>query len=203
MLHMKSTFLVAALIISAASIAFAQSRPVHNYPGTVARVSASPDNLTPRETLRATFSDSGALFQTASCSSFSCLATPVTIYSYNLVCPVPAGSSCRYDIQIAGQVESGGNSVASGEDGLYQFFVDGVPPSGGGTDPNGFYSWQMFGPEFYFGTSYNVHSKVMNNSANQKHNVTVNLSCFEILGDSAGCFATSSYQTLVVRVWTP
>ena len=184
MLNMKRTFFAVALMACVASTGSAQK-------------------LTPKETLRATYSDSGALPKSASCSSKTCFSTPATIYSYSLVCPVPAGSTCRYDIQIAGQVESGGNSIVSGEVGAYQFLVDGSAPSGGGTDLLGFYDWQIGGPEFVFGTSYNVHSKVSNSVANQKHKVTVNLACGETIGDPAGCHADAPFQTLVVRVWTP
>src|SRR5580692_7849906 len=131
MLHMKTTLLAAALMVSAASLAAAQDRPVHDYAGTVARAATGPLTITPRETLRSSFSDSGARPLAAFCGSPGCLATPVTIYSYNLTCPVLAGKTCTYDIQIAGQVRSGGNSDQNGEDGLYQFFVDSAIPSGG------------------------------------------------------------------------
>ena len=164
---------------------------------------ASAQRLTPKETLRATYSDSGALAKEASCRSISCFSPLVAIYSHSFICPVPAGSTCTYDIQISGEVSSGGNSKDGGEIGYYQFLVDGLAPKGGGTDLSGFYQWQIGGPAFVFGTSYNVHSKVKNSAANQRHKVIVNLACAETISDPAGCTADAPFQTLVVRVWTP
>lgn len=191
-------------VLSVAGLAFGQGHARADYPGMVARSpQALPPTITKRETLRATYSDTLSSTLFASCGSAGCEATPVNIFTHSLVCPAVAGAHCTYDIQEAGQVESGGNSIFSGEDGLYQFFVDGAIPNGGGTDGNGFYAFQLGGPEFLFGTSYNVHSTVTNTIANQQHTITVNLSCFDLLGDSAGCFGESGFQTLVVRVWTP
>ena len=185
MRNFKGTFFVMLFMTSAVGISLAQK-------------------LTPKETLKATYSDSGAAVITATCGSFHCFAAPVTIYSYQLTCPVVAGGSCTYDIQIAGQVKTDLNlNGGSGEEGLYQFLVDGKAPNGGGTDASGFYAWQAGGPTFVFGTSYNVHSKVKNTVANQKHTVTVKLSCLEILGDNGGCNAQAGPQTLVVSIWTP
>ena len=198
-------FLAILLMALVTGLGFAQRRPVPDSPGMVSRASqGGPQVLTARETLKATYSDSGSpggLFP--SCGSAHCTSPAVTIYSYNITCPGLAGKTCTYDIQIAGQVMSGGNSDAVGEDGLYQFLIDGAVPTGGGTDSNGFYSWQYGGPEFAFGTSYNVHSHVTNDIASQAHNITVSVACNEIDGDPNGCFAYSGFQTIVIRVWAP
>lgn len=163
-----------------------------------------PPLITPKETLKATYSDSGSPGQNATCGTAGCIAARVTIYSYNLQCPVLAGKTCTYDIEISGNVETNGAGtfLNSGEAALYQFLVDGAAPNGGGTSSQGFYNWQEIGPSFVFGTSYEVHSKVTNSVANQLHNVRVNLSCAEILG-GAGCAANSFRQTLTVRIFTP
>jgi hypothetical protein len=204
-MKMKDVCTVVLLMAAVASIALAQNPQAHDYPGMV--TPGSPINhlgVTKAETLKATYSDSinnGGIF--TFCSTSGCLAPRATIDSLDLTCPGVAGKTCTYDVQIAGQVESGGMSINAGEEGLYSFFIDNALPNGGGTDPNAFYAWQLLGPRFQFGTSYNVHSTVTNTVANQKHNVTVGISCFEVLHDPSGCFANAGFQTLVVRVFTP
>jgi hypothetical protein len=194
-----------ALFLALAGLGFAQTHSVPDHLGMISRPAhADPMVLTAKETLRATYSDSGSTGGfNSSCSFAGCISPPSTIYSYNITCPVLVGKTCTYDIQIAGQVMSGGNSDAVGENGLYQFLIDGAPPTGGGTDINGNYSWQYGGPEFEFGTSYSVHSKVTNDVANQAHTISVSVLCEEVNGDLNGCWVFSGFQTMVVRVWTP
>jgi len=190
--------LLAAALVSGA---FAQTHPVREHRGTARNLRPDAVSIGPTETLKATDSASDG-FAFVSCGVSSCLADPVTIFNTNVTCPVVAGKTCTYDVQIAGQVFSTGETIEEGENGLYQFLVDGLIPTGGGTDVNGFYSWQFLGPAFTFGTAYNVHSKVTNSSANEKHNIAVNLTCEDDIG-ATGCFAEASLQTITVRVMTP
>jgi hypothetical protein len=204
MVKAKNLPLLVALTVAVAGIAFAQNRPVEDVVGSVARAShAGPLVLTAKETLRSIYSDSGSGGTFASCAAAGCLSPSSAIYSYNITCPAAIGRTCTYDIQIAGQVETGGNSIVAGENGLYQFLVDGAIPTGGGTDFSGYYHWQLFGPEFSTATAYSVHSQVKNSVLNQAHNITVYLACQDVIGDGAGCFASAGFQTLVIRVWTP
>ena len=202
---MKHMYRIVLFMAAAASSGFAQDRPVQDFPGTVAHPSVAPLlGVTPKETLKATYEDSihnGGIF--TFCSTAGCLAPTATIDSLNLECPVVAGKTCTYDIQLSGQVQSGGESIVNGEEGLYRFFVDGFIPNGGGTDPNGFYAWQLFGPSFQFTASYGVHSTVTNTTANQTHNVTVGVACLDVLQDPRGCFANAGFQNVVVKVLTP
>ncbi len=89
-----------------ATIAFAQDRPVRgDYVGGIRRAaSAQPSTITAKETLKITWSDSGSPGVSATCGTAGCLATPATIYSYNLLCPVLAGQTCTYEVEISGDV---------------------------------------------------------------------------------------------------
>lgn len=202
---MKYVCCAVLAMAAVASSSFAQDKPDHDFPGTVARASVAPLlGVTPQETLRATYLDSihnGGIF--TFCGTAGCLAPTATIDSLNLVCPVVAGKTCTYDIQLSGQVQSGGESIVNGEEGLYRFLIDGFIPNGGGTDPNGFYAWQLFGPTFQFTASYGVHSTVTNTVANEKHNITVGVSCLDVLKDPRGCFANAGFQNVSVKVMTP
>jgi hypothetical protein len=184
-----------------AGMVYGQSSPARILAGTALKpTDLSSDVLTPKESLVATYSDSRGP-ATASCTGVDCLSTPTALFAPVLVCPAQAGKSCTYDIQVTGQVKTTGITNSDGQDGVYQFLVDGVLPSGGGTDDSGFFAWQIGGPSFTYGTSYNVHSKVKNTTLNQSHNVLVNFACQDI--DGGGCTASLGFQTIVVRVWTP
>jgi hypothetical protein len=202
MLRTKKVSLAVLLAVVLCSSAFAQTHPVREHTGMPVRaLHQDAISIGPAETLKATYSVSdGQAF--VSCGTSGCLATSVPIYSTDITCPGVAGKTCTYDIQISGQVFSTGETIEDGENGLYQFLVDSQIPNGGGTDASGFYSWQFLGPAFTFSTSYNLHSKVTNSVANQKHNIAVNLSCEDDIGAN-GCFAEAVFQTLVVRVLTP
>jgi hypothetical protein len=107
-------------------------------------------------------------------------------------------------VQIDGQVETQGNSIVSGENGLYQFLLDGVPVTVSGADGNGFYSFQLLGPAFTFSSSYNLNFPVTNTKAgNQIHQVNVNLACEEVIDDPDGCFVSALSQAVAIRVYTP
>ena len=184
-----------------AGILCAQSSSTQRLAGTAVQpTDLTIDVLTPKETLVGTFSDSRGP-ASASCTGTDCLSSPTALFAPVVVCPAQAGKSCTYDVQISGQVKTTGIINSNGQDGVYQFLVDGLIPSGGGTDDSGFFAWQIGGPSFTYGTSYNVHSKVKNTTLNQSHTVLVNLACQDI--DGGGCTASLGFQTIVVRVWTP
>ncbi len=213
MLKKNLSFVALVACVTNFALAQAQNRPFKNlarehYLGLVHNSEQSAA-VSPqvRETLRASYSDSSAPEKVATCASAQCSSGTTAIYAENFTCPAAAQKSCTFDIQIAGEVFSTGVSINAGENGLYQFLIDGLPPNGGGTgagtDPKGFYSWQFGGPSFLFGTSYNVHSTVTNSSANQQHVILVGLACQDTVSDPNGCFVTTLSQALVVRVWTP
>src|ERR1700747_3281706 len=88
-----------------------------------AGTSVGLSQFTPKETLKASYSASRpGTAVNASCNSLGCVATPVSIFSRSFICPVTAGHTCTYDIQMAGQVRTSGNtSSTDAELGMYQF----------------------------------------------------------------------------------
>jgi hypothetical protein len=193
--------LFAGLAISLVNVASAQDRAAHNpefsKPG---QATEAPTTLK-KEVLKASYFDSSAADVFAYCVSAGCFAT-TNIYTENLTCPGSVGKTCTYEVVIDSQVLSSGFSKPTGEEGLYQFLIDGAVPNGGGT-LGSYYLWQNGGPSFLFTASHSVHGQVTNSAANQAHSVVVNVECSEILSDPAGCYAESNNASLTVRVLTP
>ena len=79
----------------------------------------------------------GALFEAASpgaaatCDSAGCTAY-APIYTETVNCPRPAGATCTFQVTIHAQVNAGSNDSTFGEEGVYQFLVDGGPHTGSG-----------------------------------------------------------------------
>jgi hypothetical protein len=180
---------------------YAQAGPNLLHAGIALR-QPPPSLPTLQETLVATYTDTAGNVS-VSCTTTGCLSTAVPVFTESLVCPGKKNSTCTYDVQVSGQVEVGATSTIQGENGLLQFLFDGKIPSSGGTDFNGFYSFQSFGPDFQHNARYRVFAQVTNTALNQKHAINVNLACEEEIG-ALGCFADAGpFSTLVVRVWTP
>jgi hypothetical protein len=138
------------------------------------------------------------LVVTSSCSGAFCRSTPSNIYTVTIGCPGPAGTKCTFEVRIAAAT-----AVSSaGENGLYQFLIDGSAPTGGGTDGNGFYAWEVFGAGGEYTSAYSVTSQVRNNVPNEAHFVNVNLACDENMGRS-GCTADITFSSLTIRVLKP
>jgi hypothetical protein len=123
--------------------------------------------------------------------------------------PVEKGESCTFQITIESQNAVGPNdSLTNGEDGLYQFNVDGAAPSPGPVDTTegcNCYDWSRSYQPFYeqlIGASYAVTATVTNTTNRQKHSVEVGIGCYESQGDSAGCSAWVGLANLQVAVYT-
>jgi hypothetical protein len=171
--------------------------------GTVNAPAAPPPALT-THTLKGTYFDTGGGI-TASCSSSGCIAT-ATVFNESIKCPALAGKTCTFQITIESQGHVGGNSGSTGEDGFYQFLVDGVAPSPGPTDSSGLYSWSALQPVnslANIGTSYAVTATVRNTVANQVHSITQGIGCEELAGDPNGCSATQGFSNFQIAVTTP
>lgn len=152
--------------------------------------------------LKASYFDAAALGTVASCGALNCSAS-VTMFNESIKCPAVAGNTCTFQIAIASGVQVAGNSSGLGEEGVYQFLVDGAPPSSG--TGSGFYEWSINEPNSgaLFGTSSAVAGKVKNTVSGQAHTVTVNLGCFELGRDSQGCVAVANFPSLHIAVFTP
>jgi hypothetical protein len=142
----------------------------------------------------------------ATCHGSYCSAS-VQVFAEKVVCPVPSGQSCTFQITIEAQNWVSSNDFEYfGEDGVYYFTVDGATPSPGPVDPRcNCYTWSEFaiGSPF-IGTSYAVTAIVTNTTNQQKHSIDVGIGCYEVYDDSNGCSATiPNFANLQVAVYTP
>jgi hypothetical protein len=134
---------------------------------------------------------------TASCSTIGCFVT-APLFTENIACPGPAGTKCTYEVDIAAQTEV---SVA-GEDGVFQFLIDGASPNGGGIGGDGLFSVEDQGAAGLYTSAYTVTSQVQNASTNQSHSIVVNIGCIDTLG-VGGCTGTAGFSDLTVGVLKP
>jgi hypothetical protein len=150
-----------------------------------------------KHVLNATYYDASSPGLITSCSGPNCTAS-LNLYTESISCPGPVGTKCTYEVNIAAQTFV----YPAGQQGLYQFLIDGAIPSGGGTDANGFYGWEETGPVGQFTSAYAVTSSVKNVSTNQSHSIVLNYGCFDtlVLGH---CGANSGFASLTVRVLKP
>jgi hypothetical protein len=168
--------------------------------------SAAPSSLK-KHALKGTYFDTSSPGASAFCSSASCSAF-AAIYSESIVCPVAAGAKCTYQLTIQSQSQAGSNDGNVGEEGVYQFLVDGVAPIPGpvGPPPCSCYTWSGASRQFSFairGTSYAVTATVKNTTANQAHTIAVNIGCNEVQGNASGCFANSGFANLSIATYAP
>jgi hypothetical protein len=205
------TFVV-ALAVTLISGAPARAQATHQ-PGTPGVVKPNVQPLTTHSGSDAkplrpwgTFFDTNSSTINASCATGLCIDF-TTIFAEQVVCPVERGDSCTFQITIESQNEVGSGSGLNGEDGLYQFNVDGAAPNPGPVDTaNGCncYSWSIYQPNSgaRIGTSYAVTATVKNTTNRQKHSVEVSIGCAEFLGDPLGCYANTHFANLQVAVYT-
>lgn len=147
---------------------------------------------------------------TTSCDSADCVSF-APMFTEEVVCPMAEGRSCTFQITVESQntVASNDGLDTKGENGLYQFLVDGQGPTPGPVDmitPGcACYSWssgQANSGNAWLGTSYSVTANVTNTKGYQKHSIVVSIGCNEDQGDSSGCVAQSGFANLQVGVYT-
>ena len=167
--------------------------------------SAAPAPLV-KHVLVATFFDTTSPGASASCNSVGCSAY-APIYLEKIICPRASGATCTYQITIQSQNAAGSNDGTVGEEGVYQFLVDGKAatpgPLGAGC---ACYTWSGAGNGASLpirGTSYSVTATVTNSSANQSHSIKVNIGCNELNANNSGCFAASGFANLSVATYGP
>jgi hypothetical protein len=162
--------------------------------------------LLTKHVLKGTYFDTFSSVASASCSSVGCSAY-APIFSESIVCPTTAGGKCTYQVTIQSQNNAGSNDNTVGEEGVYQFLVDGVAPTPGPVGSScSCYTWSGASRNFSFairGTSYAVTATVTNTTANQVHSIAVNIGCSEIQGKTSGCFANTGFANLGVATYTP
>lgn len=155
---------------------------------------------------KGTFFDTSSSGASAFCGTAGCFAF-APIYLESIVCPRPAGAMCTYQITIHSQSNAGSNDKTMGEEGVYQFLVDGAAPSPGPV-ANGCacYAWSGASRQFSLtvrGTSYAVTATVTNTTSSQVHSIAVNIGCNEIQGNTSGCFAGSGFANLAIATYFP
>lgn len=153
-----------------------------------------------------TFFDTSSPGASASCSSAHCTAF-APMYSEAIVCPKAAGLTCTFQITIQSQNAAGSNDLKFGEEGVYQFLVDGVAPTPGPVASScACYTWSGASHLFSLtvrATSYAVTATVKNATASQSHSIGVNIGCVELQGNTTGCFAKSGFANLSVAMYAP
>lgn len=186
------------LLLASVSFAMAQSAATKALPGTILqhKTSVRPPALA-NHLLKKTLFDSSSGGTGASCSTAGCISV-VNVYTETVACPGAAGTFCTFDIRIENQA-----SVSpAGEDGIYQFLIDGAIPNQGGTDGSGFEAWEIFGAGGQYNPAYSVRHQVLNSVSNQSHTITVNNGCAEVLGN-AGCSGSSGFASLTINIYKP
>ncbi len=173
--------------------------------GTGTAQTAAPDALI-KHVLKATYFDASSPGASASCGSAGCSAF-ASIYAESIACPQPAGATCTYQITIQSQSRAGSNDGKFGEEGVYQFFVDGATPQPGPVSAScSCYTWSGGSQKFSLpvrGTSYAVTATATNATAGQSHSIAVNIGCNELHGNASGCFAGSGFANLSISVYAP
>jgi hypothetical protein len=143
--------------------------------------------------LKGTIFDTTSPGAAASCSSANCSAY-APIYVENVPCPAAAGATCTFQITIQSQNVAGSNDGKLGEQGEYQFFVDGTPPTPGPVDSScACYTWSGSSHLFSLSVravSYAVTATVTNTTSKQSHSIAVNLGCIEGHGNKSGFLQT-------------
>ena len=124
-------------------------------------------------TLKTTTMQEGS-FVTASCSSNGCEALVPLVQPVYVVCPVAAGETCTFSVQVSSAVDTSQGSL-----GLFRY-------TGDGASIDGFESevmWSNLNPNTVL-ASFNFPIVVTNKRKNQAHKVEVDLVC---LGGAGGC----------------
>lgn len=153
-----------------------------------------------RHVLKDNYYDASSSGSNPSCGAAGCIAT-ATIYSERIPCLGTRAAICTYEINIAA-LTSVSQSGGGGNEGVYQFLIDGANPTGGGTDGSGYYAWGSAGGPAVTST-YTVTSQVTNTKLNELHSIVVRFGCSAGSDNTGGCSAMSGAASLTVRVLNP
>jgi len=198
-------FVAVALLFGVTVIASARVRESGVPTPFAFEQTAAPSALV-KHVLKGTYFDVRSTGASASCGTANCSAF-APLFMENIVCPKVAGAACTYEITIQSQNRAGSNDGTLGEEGVYQFFVDGAAPNPGPVSAScACYAWSGGSQKFSLpirGTSYAVTATVTNATANQAHSIAVNIGCNEIQGNASGCFAGSGFANLSIAVYAP
>jgi hypothetical protein len=143
----------------------------------------------------------------ASCQGEGCVAKPVPMFKpIHVICPAAIDNSCTLNITLDAHAGINSDEDVLGDEGRYQFLVDGAAPVPGPTD-GGFYTFSAYSGGFQssFDTRQSYSASVVGrviNSRSKEHKIEVSVSCKDVslLG---GCSATTHYSTMRIDVFEP
>ena len=139
-----------------------------------------------------------------------CVAPPMPMFKpIHVTCPAATGKTCTLGISLDAKTQvsiQGGNS---GEEGIYQFLVDRVPPVPGPTDKQGFYIFTIYAAAFdnypqqtRLSYSASLVGTVTNSGSSKDHVVKVSVSCVDVL-KQGGCEVDAHWSTMRIDVFEP
>jgi hypothetical protein len=177
----------------------------------LATTAASAQAVISNETLVSTTFVVSKTAATAKCGRNGCVATTSMLAPVPVTCPAATGQTCTFHISLEARTAVGFPAAckcsAAAPAGLYQFLIDGAPPTIGPTSVEGNYVFERWAytssiPERAI-QSYpaSVLTTVTNSSSNS-HTIAVNLGCQDSNGNG-GCAATAQSVTMRVDVFEP
>jgi hypothetical protein len=171
---------------------------------------AAAQTVISNETLVTTTFVVSKQIETAACKSGGCRAQASMLPPVMVVCPAASGKTCTFHISLDAKtsVSTRGGRTGSGSKGFYQFLADGLPPTIGPTDGNGYY---LFERSVY--TTGDVSDSslqsypasvvtVVANSTSDSHTIKEDFGCQDIT-NAGGCRATVHSITMRVDVFEP
>jgi hypothetical protein len=144
---------------------------------------------------------------TSACSGGGCIAKPVPMFKpIQVTCPAAIGKTCTLNITLDAKTYINGctSGCNGGDEGRYQFLVDGEAPMPGPTDRQGFYIFSIYGAAFY-NTRVSYPASVVGrvtNSRSKDHKIEVNVSCTDA-SQLSYCEATAHWSTMRIDVFEP
>jgi hypothetical protein len=177
----------------------------------LAAPAATAQTVISNETLVSTTFVVSKTAATAKCGRNGCIATTAMLAPVPVTCPAATGQTCTFHISLEARTAVGFPAnckcAAAAPGGLFQFLIDGAPPTIGPTSVDGNYVFERWTytssiPERAI-QSYpaSVLTTVTNSSSNS-HTIVVNLGCQDSNGNG-GCAATAQSATMTVDVFEP
>jgi hypothetical protein len=127
----------------------------------------------------------------------------------HVTCPAGFGKTCTLNVALVAKTfvfpcESG---CTGGNEGMYQFLIDGKAPVPGPTDDKGFYVFSIYGVGFYspYDTRVSYPASIVGKVTNLRskdHKIAVSVSCADVTRLSL-CEASAHWSTMRIDVFEP
>jgi hypothetical protein len=124
-----------------------------------------------------------------SCADNGCQAIARMFPAAEISCPGAVGAHCTITLELNTTTQ-----ISNLDQGLYDFGVDGLPPTIGPVASGGFYKFVENDPNSSATSSHSalIVATVTNSSVNQSHEITVSFACKDATGDGCSGFAALS-----------